>query len=131
MTFVNVADLKNPETGLTWRQENLQRKHSIPIDTLVELLPYGEGDDDYNEHTGLRLYVAAHDRDCDGTPLYSVSLCHRLERERRDRLIEGCVVEAGGMRLRGSALMYSHVISGMSEHDLKVIAPPRDLSKFK
>ena len=32
-----VFDMKNPETGKTYRQENLEKQHQIPIGTLVEV----------------------------------------------------------------------------------------------
>jgi hypothetical protein len=64
--FVNIADLKNPETGKTYRQENNEKKHKIPLGTLVEV-------DFESPKKGLRLFVVRHDRDCDGTPLYSLS----------------------------------------------------------
>jgi len=76
---VNVADLINPDTGKTWRQENAERQHNIPIGALVEL----KGDEYNNKREGVRLYVVSHDRDCDMTPLYSMSadrtdtVCHR------------------------------------------------------
>ena len=57
----------NPETGLTIKQENLRQQHDIPLDTLVEI------NCDYSEYHGLRLFVARHERDCDGTPLYGLS----------------------------------------------------------
>lgn len=63
VALVNVADLKNPETGLTYRQENAAKQHNIPLWSLVEVK--GEG---------LRLYVCEHNRDCDQTPLYSLTM---------------------------------------------------------
>ncbi len=71
MQVINVADLKNPETGKTYRGENNLTPHNIPLGTLVEV----DFDDKYLESPkkGLRLFVVAHDRDCDGTPLYSLS----------------------------------------------------------
>ena len=60
--IMNIADMTNPDTGKTYRQENLEKKHGILIGTLVEIL----GD----EFSGMRLYVTEHTRDCDETPLY-------------------------------------------------------------
>lgn len=71
MEIIHLADLKNPETGKTYREENNEKTHNIPLGTLVEL--------DFNDshlespRKGLRLFVVHHDRDCDGTPLYSLS----------------------------------------------------------
>lgn len=71
MELINIADLKNPETGKTYREENNAKIHNIPLGTLVEV----DCDDSYLESPkkGLRLFVVQHDRDCDGTPLYSLS----------------------------------------------------------
>lgn len=71
MELINIADLKNPETGKTYREENNSKSHNIPLGTLVEV----DFDDSYLESPkkGLRLFVVGHDRDCDGTPLYSLS----------------------------------------------------------
>ena len=57
-----VADFVDPgdPQGRTYRQVNAERKHLIPIGTLVEM-------DD-----GMRLYIVRHDRDCDMTPLYAL-----------------------------------------------------------
>lgn len=68
---INVADLKNPETGKTYREENNEKTHNIPLGTLVEV----DFDDRFCESPkkGLRLFVVSHDRDYDGTPLYSLS----------------------------------------------------------
>ena len=60
--LTNVADLVNPDTGKTYRQENKEKKHQFPIDSLVE-----------DVETGVRLFVVEHTRDCDGSPLYSLS----------------------------------------------------------
>ena len=62
MQYIIIADLTNPATGKTWRQENAARTHTIPLGALVEI--FG---------TGVRLFVAKHTRDCDETPLYSLS----------------------------------------------------------
>ena len=61
MNIVNIADLKNQKTGKIFREENNALKHKIALKTLVET------------ENGLRLFVVSHDRDCDGTPLYSLS----------------------------------------------------------
>lgn len=56
--IVNVADLINPKSKLTWREENSLKRHNIPVGTLVEI------------ESGARLFVVSLDRDCDMTPLY-------------------------------------------------------------
>jgi hypothetical protein len=66
---VVVGDLKM-KSGKTWREENLEKEHTIPIGSLVEL-----GDPEYPDfRDGLRLHVIDHGRDCDGTPLYTLGI---------------------------------------------------------
>lgn len=52
-------DPSNPQ-GRSYKEVNSSKKHSIPIGTLVEL------------KDGVRLWVVAHTRDCDQTPLYEL-----------------------------------------------------------
>lgn len=59
---INVADLVNSESGKTYREENSELQHNIPIGSLVEVA------------TGERLTVVKHTRDCDQTPLYTLGL---------------------------------------------------------
>ena len=62
VNFINVSDIVNEKTGKTWKEENLEKEHEIPLKTLVEV-----------EGSGLRLYVVKYMRDCDETPLYGLS----------------------------------------------------------
>lgn len=72
---VVVADLVDPldPEGRTFREVNQSMPHNIPLGTLVEVK--------WDEWFGggacrkihARLWVVRHDRDCDGTPLYSLS----------------------------------------------------------
>ena len=52
--------------GKTIKENNLDKKHNIPIGSLVEFIGY-------ENYEGVRMYIVSHDRDCDGTPLYSLS----------------------------------------------------------
>jgi hypothetical protein len=59
--------------GQTIRENNLDRPHAIPIGALVEARWdewFGNGAC-WKVHA--RLWVVAHTRDCDGTPLYTLS----------------------------------------------------------
>ena len=60
--LITICDLVNQETGKTWREENAEMTHGIPIGVLVEI-----------DHSGIRLFVVSHERDCDMTPLYSLA----------------------------------------------------------
>lgn len=72
MKYINVADIVQ-DNGKTIRENNLARSHNIPIGTLVEVkYDTWEGDGACLK-VHARLWVISHDRDCDGTPLYSLS----------------------------------------------------------
>lgn len=62
MEFINIADIKNPKTGMTYREENNAKKHKYKVGDPVKL-----DDHSWTTITGLT-------RDCDGTPLYSYEL---------------------------------------------------------
>ncbi len=49
-------------------EENMKIAHTIAIGTLVEV------DLEYSEQHSVRGFVVEHTRDCDGTPLYAISL---------------------------------------------------------
>lgn len=51
-----------------FQEENLKHVHTIPLGTLVEVTL------DYSEQFGVRGFVVEHTRDCDGEPLYAISL---------------------------------------------------------
>lgn len=68
--FINIADLINPDTSNTYRQDNLAKQHKFPLGTLVEI--HHADEEDLSAEDGLRLHVVGHSRDCDGTPLYSL-----------------------------------------------------------
>jgi len=61
--FINIADLKDisDPQGRTYRQINNDTQHTFNVGSLVEL----EG--------GCRLFIAKLTRDCDGTPLYTLT----------------------------------------------------------
>jgi hypothetical protein len=70
-TLINVSDLVEGN-GLTIKQNNMARKHKIPLGSLV-FVRHAEwhGDGSYEKLEG-RYWVVEHERDCDGTPLYAV-----------------------------------------------------------
>ena len=64
VTLISIHGLIDPNDpqGRTYKQINATNNHAIPIGALVE-----------DTDTGVRLFVAKHTRDCDMTPLYSLS----------------------------------------------------------
>lgn len=67
MPAVFLHNIVDNTTGKTWREINLEKTHNIPLGTLVEI------NCEYHHKHGLRLFVAKHSRDCDGTPLFGLS----------------------------------------------------------
>lgn len=71
-TFFLIHNLVEPN-GKTIRENNLAKEHRIPVGTLVEV----KFDEWFGDGACLkahaRLWVVKHTRDCDGTPLYSLS----------------------------------------------------------
>jgi len=61
MKIVNIADLVNPETGKTYREENNAMPHKFKIGDVVEF-------------DNMMATVTKLSRDCDGTPLYSLCI---------------------------------------------------------
>jgi hypothetical protein len=57
---------KIEKNGKSIKENNLEKKHIIPIGTLIEIVSL-------SDYMGVRLYVVSHKRDCDGTPLYYLS----------------------------------------------------------
>jgi len=64
---IDAADLPSDIPGKTIREVNAEKKHRIPIGTLVEITKWD------NDHNGVRMFVVKHSRDCDQTPLYCLS----------------------------------------------------------
>lgn len=72
-TFFNIADMVNPLSGKTYREENAAIEHKIPIGTLVEFKTEEWLGDGACQLVHARMWVVKHSRDCDKTPLYGVS----------------------------------------------------------
>lgn len=69
--MINVADMESDDApGKTRREVNAEKRHSIPLGTLVEIVRFDEDP----ELAGVRVFVVRHTRDCDETPLYVLSL---------------------------------------------------------
>ena len=116
------------DNGKTIKENNLEKQHTIPLGALVEIKD--DDSDCYPEdyRNGLRLFVVAHRRDCDGTPLYSlsfnklaVSRCEQQEKELEqlpeEDVTSRVIVKWNIERLTGS------ILNGFSEDALKVIEP--------
>jgi hypothetical protein len=74
------------------REDNMKIAHAIDLGTLVEV------DLDYSDEHGVRGFVVEHTRDCDGTPLYAISLMllnDALELKRLDERVYRFAVSDG------------------------------------
>lgn len=81
MSILIVSDIVQ-ENGKTIKQNNLERKHNIPIDSLVEINHDFDGDVSEDcRMGGVRMFVVNHSRDCDGTPLYDLSFNKTAHRD--------------------------------------------------
>lgn len=118
--IINIADLQDPNDshGRTYRQINNQRAHSFPLGTLVETdieLSSNSTPALVDLKGRCRLYVVAHSRDCDGTPLYSLS--------------DIPVLYPTGDKFSREALVYKALATlvqhGYSEESLVVVAQER------
>jgi len=63
----NLINPNDPQ-GRTYKQINKTIPHKIPLNTLVEIIPWEKD----CEWAGMRLYVRQYQRDCDGSPLYTL-----------------------------------------------------------
>lgn len=104
MKFINVADIKNSETGKTWREENREKKHTFKVGDLVEIIPWDED----CKYDGMRLYIIGCTRDCDETPLYVLGS-------------KGMELYQKGFGLKEGAFYNFGSYSGFSEESLKLI----------
>lgn len=61
MPLINISDLKDPDDpkGRSYREVNNEKEHKYAVDDLIEI-------------DGKYAFIARLDRDCDGTPLYSL-----------------------------------------------------------
>ncbi len=123
---ISVADIVNKANGLTVREENMQMQHGIPLWALVEIKQFDmeePEDSEYNQHTGLRLFVCGHTRDCDGTPLYTLTHNTKIRHESVKRTLEDAVVVSNGFgSVKGSIFIPG--LDGFSEDCLTVIRLP-------
>ena len=126
MTKITFISETVEQNGKTIKQNNLEKKkHNIELGTLVEITSDDTLHDEEDQHNGLRLFVVQHTRDCDGTPLYSLSFnkaagCELqsamddLEKQAKGSL-EHDLVSWMTINLQGS------ILHGFPEESLKVV----------
>ncbi len=104
MILQNIADIKT-ESGKTYRELNMEKKHLYKINDLVEIIANPEWPD---EHDGMRLYIIGLTRDCDETPLYVLGS-------------KGMELYQKGFGLREGVCFNFNSFSGFSEDSLLLI----------
>jgi hypothetical protein len=109
MTIIAVSSIVE-DNGKTIRQNNMEKTHTIPLDTFVEIIPSR-----WHDYSGMRGYVVRHGRDCDGTPLYSMG-------PKGDR--ELTVDDEPDERTRNFCNMMNKAWGAFSEHSLRVLPDP-------
>lgn len=118
MSIVNVSDIVE-KNGKTFKENNMSKKHSFPIGSLVEIMG-DDGDDD----VGIRLYVVSHSRDCDGTPLYGMSFKRNSVVEMEERK-KSMARQTDDMGFQASKALYhmacGSILLNYSEDSLKLI----------
>lgn len=98
-------------SGKTWKEENAELVHTIPLGTLVEIQ---DPEGDVLQNAGARLWVVEHSRDCDMTPLYVLGTKTRREQWEEAK-------RSGSETARLYAMGFE---GGYTEDDLKVIEYP-------
>lgn len=124
------------ENGKTWKENNMEIKHNIPLGTLVEIHIESDGEPEVDPDSlnGVRLFVCDHSRDCDGTPLYSLSfdknasvelkeldekIKNRVWEEHNDPYLEP-LIKINYQNCRGK------IIHGYDESVLKIVTKNQD-----
>jgi len=123
MSVVMFSEIQEAN-GKTIRENNMAKKHEIPLGSLVEIT-YEDYPDEINPVNGLRLFVVNHSRDCDGTPLYDLSFKLTAQKEYED-------VEARKSELRSCGLyplLHGQTSGAIERHysidSLKLIRLPK------
>jgi hypothetical protein len=70
--IINFSEIVE-SNGKTIRENNLTQKHKYPIGTLVEF-EVNHWEDPATLKGTARAFVCSHQRDCDGSPLYTMSM---------------------------------------------------------
>jgi hypothetical protein len=126
---INVADIVE-ENGKTVRQNNNDKTHDIPIGALVEVKYDSWHGGGACEKVHARLWVASHDRDCDGTPLYSLSP-HKKDMFEGAQIVfpHGFTHDSGPVTLKESISqnMLNNIKSGFARESLTPIEVTKQL----
>lgn len=132
MEILNIKNIVE-DNGKTVEHNNIKKNHNIPIGALVEVK--------YNQWLGdgccvkvhARLWVVGHGRDCDGTPLYTLSP-FKVNIFPKGRIIfDSQSVLMGEVELNSDICksILNKYESGFKEEDLTVIEVTQDIKNGK
>lgn len=130
MQAIFVGDIVMSD-GKTWKEQNMEITHKIPLGSLVEISC--DDKDDPESLDGVRLFVTGHIRDCDGTPLYALS--HNRNAYDESNMLKEQIDKkawldtptdpyAEGLIRFNYQITRGQIVSGYSEDSLKVIRLP-------
>lgn len=106
----NVADIVEGN-GKTVRENNMTTPHRIPLGTLVEIV--SGNNPALQKYKGVRAYVCVRERDCDGEPLYGLTLNKNFSEENGDLLLDPKFAQIALIKIS----------RGFSESILRVVQP--------
>jgi hypothetical protein len=101
--------------GKTIRENNLAKKHKLTVDTLVEVKFDKWHGDGCCEKIHGRYWIVDCGRDCDGTPLYSLS---HMKLRTAEELVESMGRPRGSKGFELAVHMVGHWHGGFAEDDL-------------
>lgn len=113
--------------GKTVKENNLQKVHKYPIGTMIKYelkhIDHIENHGTDKEicmgiHGTLCGFILTHDRDCDGTPLYTIGTDSPSY---RDTVIEMLHLDITKSIHRSIADSMCHAYSGIAEEDLLIM----------
>jgi len=127
--YVAFGDIVEPN-GKTIRENRMEIKHRIPLGAIVEF-DFEDEQEKIWERGRARMYVFAHGRDCDGSPLYVLAMAHpNTDLVGDGESLNQKYMESIGLKdpwhiQRVQSIEYwARLRSGYTEEDLTVIETP-------
>lgn len=125
--MIDVSSIVEPN-GKTWKENNLNKNPTHQLGSLVEL---NWEDGKYN---GVRLFVVGYERDCDGQPLYKLSVNSSVCEEISSlnlRILQETYLKHNKWRLVKNILynkmsnLEGQILSGIGEESLTLVEATR------
>lgn len=127
--FLRMGDVVEAN-GKTIRENNMEIVHSYAVGDLVEVKYDKWHEDGACEVVHARLWIVSCIRDCDGTPLYSLSPTPRHKWVHAEILFDwGCDIGIRPTKQDIADNMLNHVVIGLPEKDLTKIEITEDIKR--